>query len=84
VAEGFRAALSVAAIIALNEYRPNHAHRAAATGLPCLRDWIARSGAALAAGSTQLDPRPVPAIEAVSRVSRQFELIAGALERLPG
>jgi hypothetical protein len=48
------------------------------------RDWIARSGAALAAGSTQLDPRPVPAIEAVSRVSRQFELIAGALERLPG
>jgi hypothetical protein len=36
VAEGFRAALSVAAIIALNEYRPNHAHRAAATGLPCL------------------------------------------------
>jgi uncharacterized membrane protein YccC len=48
------------------------------------QDWIARSSAALAAGGTQLEPRPVPAIEAVSRIGRQFELIAGALERLPG
>ena len=48
------------------------------------RDWIARSSTSLAAGVTQLEPRPTPAIEAVSRIGRQFELIAGALERLPG
>ena len=48
------------------------------------RDWIARSTAALAAGATRLDPRPTPAIESVARIGRQLELIAGALERLPG
>jgi uncharacterized membrane protein YccC len=48
------------------------------------RDWIARSSISLAAGVAQLEPRPTPAIEAVSRIGRQFELIAGALERLPG
>jgi hypothetical protein len=48
------------------------------------RDWIARSSTSLAAGVTRLAPRPTPAIEAVSRIGRQFELIAGALERLPG
>lgn len=48
------------------------------------RDWIARSSTSLAAGVTRLEPRPTPAIEAVSRIGRQFELIAGALERLPG
>jgi uncharacterized membrane protein YccC len=48
------------------------------------RDWIARSTASLAAGGVRLDPRPQPAVEAVARIGRQVELIAGALERLPG
>ncbi len=48
------------------------------------RDWIARSSTALAAGATQLDPRPAPANESVARIGRQLELIAGALERVPG
>ena len=48
------------------------------------RDWIARSTASLAAGGARLDPRPQPAVEAVARIGRQVELIAGALERLPG
>jgi uncharacterized membrane protein YccC len=48
------------------------------------RDWIARSSTDLAAGATRLDPRPTPATESVARIGRQLELIAGALERLPG
>jgi uncharacterized membrane protein YccC len=48
------------------------------------RDWIAASSTALAEGATGLVSPPVPAIEAISRVGRQFELIAGALEHLRG
>ncbi len=48
------------------------------------RDWIAQSTAALASGGTRLVARPVSATESVVRIGRQLELIAGALERLPG
>jgi uncharacterized membrane protein YccC len=48
------------------------------------RDWIARSTATLAAGGVRLDPRPELTVEAISRIGRQVELIAGALKRLPG
>ena len=48
------------------------------------RDWIVRSSTALAAGATRLDPRPTPANESMARIGRQLELIAGALERVPG
>jgi uncharacterized membrane protein YccC len=48
------------------------------------RDWIARSTAALAAGNVRLEARPAAAIEAVARIGRQLELIAGTLERLAG
>ena len=48
------------------------------------RDWIAQSSATLASGATHLEPRPALSIEAVARIGRQFELIAGTLERLPG
>jgi hypothetical protein len=46
-------------------------------------EWIARSSAALAAGSVRLDARPAAATEAVARIGWQLELIAGTLERLP-
>jgi uncharacterized membrane protein YccC len=48
------------------------------------RDWIARSTAALAAGGARLDARPTASVEAVARIGRQIELIAGTLERLAG
>jgi uncharacterized membrane protein YccC len=46
------------------------------------RDWIAQSSAALASGDTRIAPRPGKSNEAVARIGRQFELIAGTLERL--
>jgi len=44
------------------------------------RDWIVASMRALAAGEASLPPRPaLPAGDAVARVARQIELMAGAL-----
>jgi uncharacterized membrane protein YccC len=48
------------------------------------RDWMSQSCAALAAGDPRLPPWPGPSVESVARIARQFELMAGALERSPG
>ncbi len=48
------------------------------------RDWIARSSATLAAGNPRLPAWPSPSVEPVARIARQFEIIAGALDRSPG
>jgi uncharacterized membrane protein YccC len=48
------------------------------------RDWVSRSSTALAEGDPRLPPWPSPSVESVARIARQFELMAGALERSPG
>jgi uncharacterized membrane protein YccC len=54
------------------------------SGWRAWRDWIAQSGTTLAAGSPRLLTWPTPSVESVARIARQFEIIAGALERSPG
>lgn len=47
-------------------------------------DWISGAMRALAAGQTGLTPRPdTVAADAVRRIARQIELMAGAMLRLP-
>lgn len=46
------------------------------------RDWIAGSLRQLAAGQTALPARPPDGNETLSRIARQIELMAGAMERL--
>jgi uncharacterized membrane protein YccC len=47
------------------------------------RDWVGESMRRLAAGRTALAPRPIDADEdALGRIARQIELMAGAMERL--
>jgi uncharacterized membrane protein YccC len=51
------------------------------------RDWIAGNMQALADGATALTPRPepgAPPADAVGRILRQIDLMAGALERIRG
>jgi uncharacterized membrane protein YccC len=51
------------------------------------RDWIAGNMASLAGGATTLTPRPQPGAappDAIGRILRQIELMAGALERVRG
>jgi uncharacterized membrane protein YccC len=49
------------------------------------RDWIGGAMRALAAGQTELPPRPdTMAADAPRRIARQIELMAGAMRRLPG
>jgi uncharacterized membrane protein YccC len=49
------------------------------------RDWIGGSTRLLAAGQTGLPPRPETGeADAIRRLARQIELIAGAMGRLPG
>ena len=48
------------------------------------RDWIAGAMRMLAAGQSELPPRPeVPAADGPRRIVRQIELMAGAMRRLP-
>ena len=47
--------------------------------------WITGAMRALAAGETELQPRPATAqTDSLGRVARQIELMAGAMERLAG
>ena len=47
------------------------------------RDWIGTSMRLLAAGSTDLPPRPSgPENDTLARLARQIELISGAMQRL--
>jgi uncharacterized membrane protein YccC len=52
------------------------------------RDWIAGTLRALADGAVSVPPRPQPAAarraDAISRILRQIDLMAGALERIRG
>jgi uncharacterized membrane protein YccC len=63
---------------------------AAVAGVPpaamrAWRDWIAGSLRLLASGSRELPPRPPPSgSDALNRMARQIELMAGAMGRLAG
>jgi hypothetical protein len=47
------------------------------------RDWVGESMRRLAAGKTALDPRPGGTdVDALGRIARQIELMAGAMGRL--
>ena len=51
--------------------------------LAAWRDWISGALHALAAGETALKPRPAAAgVDALARVARQIELMAGAMTRM--
>jgi hypothetical protein len=51
--------------------------------LQAWRDWIGASTRLLASGTTELAPRPAGTDnDALGRIARQIELIAGAMERL--
>jgi uncharacterized membrane protein YccC len=56
-----------------------------AESLRLWRDWIGGAARSLATGQTDLAPRPdAVATDAVSRVIRQIDLMAGAMRRLAG
>ena len=58
-------------------------NRTQADTLRIWRDWIASSMRLLASGNTNLPPRPNDLqIDALARIARQIELIAGAVQRL--
>jgi uncharacterized membrane protein YccC len=69
--------------LATLQHDPAVAARVPADTLRLWRDWIARSLRLLAAGNTTLAPRPDDTgTDALARIARQIELMAGAMERL--
>jgi uncharacterized membrane protein YccC len=69
--------------LATLQHDPTIAARISAGTLRAWRDWITRSLRSLASGSTALSPRPDgSSTDALARIARQIELMAGAMERL--
>ena len=73
----------IAGRIAVMRFDPSLAASVPKDGLLVWRDWIEATMQALASGSASLPPRPAgPDADALRRIARQIELIAGVLPRL--
>jgi uncharacterized membrane protein YccC len=69
--------------LATLEFDPNLTTRAPAGSLRIWRDWVGDSFTRLAAGESELSPRPPTAeTDALARIARQIELMSGAIGRL--
>jgi uncharacterized membrane protein YccC len=69
--------------LAAVQHDPGLAGRMSRETLRIWRDWVTESMRRLAAGGTVLPPRPDAAqADALARIARQIELMAGAMERL--
>jgi uncharacterized membrane protein YccC len=65
------------------QHDPSVAQRVSRTTLRIWRDWVGESMRRLAAGTTELSPRPANTeAYALGRIARQIELMAGAIQRL--
>jgi uncharacterized membrane protein YccC len=70
--------------LAAMQHDPTLARRVPREVLKTWRDWAAKSMRRLTAGNTDLPPRPNETdADALARIGRQIELIAGAMGRLP-
>jgi hypothetical protein len=69
--------------LATLQHDPTLTTRVPRQDLTLWRDWIAGSMRRLAAGQTELTPRPdVAETDALARIARQIELMSGAMQRL--
>ncbi len=70
--------------LAAVQHDPTVADRVPRATLRIWRDWIGESMRRMAAGTTELPPRPASneAYQSLERIARQVELMAGAIQRL--
>lgn len=69
--------------LAAVQHDPSVAGRVSPTTLRIWRDWVGELMRRLAAGKTELSPRPANTeAYTLGRIARQIELMAGAIQRL--